>query len=102
MEKRKRLLLTLGFTVLALVLLFALTRTHEPTAHGKPLSYWVEIYSGPVIARPATAPQARAEAEAAIKQIGTNAIPFLLKWMDYELPQWKFKLLMKTAKFPYW
>ena len=102
MRKRRKLLLIFGCAALALVLLFALTREHEPTAHGKPLSYWVQIYSGPAIARPATTPQAMAEADAAIKQIGTNAIPFLIEWMDYEPPRWKLRLLMKTGKLPYW
>src|SRR5215471_10026085 len=103
MRKRRKLLLTLGCAALAVVLLLALTRTGEPTAHGKPLSYWVELYGGPnPPAGRLLTPEAKMEADAAIKQIGTNAIPFLLKWMDYDLPQWKFKLLMKTGKLPNW
>jgi hypothetical protein len=103
MGKRKRLLLAVGCAVLALVLAFTLTRKHEPTANGKPLSYWAEIYRSvnPPAGRLLT-PEAQAEAGAAIKQIGTNAISFLLKGMDYEPPQWKSKLSMKTDNLPSW
>ena len=41
-----------------------------------------------------------AEAGTAIRDIGSNAIPFLLKWMDYETPPWKVTLFVKSRKLP--
>lgn len=103
MGKRKRLLLTLGCAVLAVVLIITLTSEHEPSAHGKPLSYWVEVYAGfPTPKGRSPTPQEQREAEVAIKQIGTNAIPFFLEWMDYKPAQWKFDILAKTRKLPNW
>ena len=93
----------MGCAVLALVLLFALTRKHEPTAHGRPLSYWIEVYAGsPIPTGKPTTVEERREAEAAIKQVGTNAIPFFLKWIDYEPARWKLTLLAITRKLPDW
>ena len=33
-----------------------------------------------------------AEAEMAVRNIGTNGIPFLLQWINYEPPTWRKKL----------
>lgn len=101
MRKRWKLLVALGCAALAVTLLLALPREHEPTAHGKPLSDWVKIYSGPYSSTFAT-PKDMAEGGTAIKQIGTNAIPFLLRWMDYETPPWKATLFVKSRKLPKW
>ena len=49
-------------------------RQLEPTYQGRPLSYWLEANSY----KPGVA---REEAQEALRQIGTNAIPFLLKYM---------------------
>jgi hypothetical protein len=61
---------------------------NEPNYNGHSLSEWLHA------ARPGyhnpTAPPA--EAKAAIRQIGTNAIPTLLKWTSYEPSKLKVKL----------
>ena len=31
------------------------------------------------------------EAEKAIREIGTNALPYLLKWIRYDMPSWKMR-----------
>jgi len=56
----------------------------EPEYGGKKLSEWVD---GTDTNRARTE-----EAAEAIRQIGTNALPYLLKWMFYETPPWKAKL----------
>ncbi len=50
----------------------------EPVCRGKRLSEWLQllVLSGDE--------QETMSAEAAIRQIGTNGIPFLLKWIQYE------------------
>ena len=61
--------------VVGLVAALAL-RPAEPRYGGRALSEWVR--------RPAGDTQGDA-----IRQIGTNAVRFLLEWMQYERPPWK-------------
>jgi hypothetical protein len=43
------------------------------------------------------------EADVAIQEIGADAIPFLLAWMEHgERPRWKEVLLTKAQKLPGW
>ncbi len=90
----------------------------EPSYQGKSLSEWMEIYRmAPVLcesrteparskaeriaafrAREARVAATRAEAELAVRAIGTNALPCLLAWLRYELPWWR-TLLLKAATF---
>lgn len=98
-------MLVLVCAISALVLILVLTSKPEPSAKGHPLSYWVAVDGGPaVITAPNQVPnqQMVEAAEPAIKQIGTNAIPFFLEWMDYERPRWKLNLLTKARKLPNW
>jgi hypothetical protein len=44
---------------------------------------------------PETAPEADA-----IRHIGTNALPWLLKWIRYESPAWKHKLIDISKRLP--
>ena len=55
------------------------SREREPFYNGKPLSRWIHLN--------ATSPRSSHAEQAevvAIRQIGTNALPFLLKWMRYD------------------
>ena len=95
---RKRLwvaLLGVGVAaVVALVAALAL-RPAEPRYGGRALSEWVRGY------RPGSAEGSEwvrgyapgdriyQQCNAAVQQIGTNAVPFLLEWMQYERPAWK-------------
>jgi hypothetical protein len=40
------------------------------------------------------------QAEDGIRHIGTNAIPFLLKWIRYDRPAWKTKLYALVHRTP--
>jgi hypothetical protein len=75
-ERRKWLFLTVGLAALIALLLF-LTREREPSYKGKSLSEWTMLRS-----KPSQDP----EVEEAIIQIGTNGIPYYLKWIEYEQP----------------
>jgi len=44
--------------------------------------------------------KAQAESEAAIKAIGTNGIPFFLKWITEDEPAWRNTLAAATDKLP--
>lgn len=85
MRKRRTILLLIGVpSVLLLGLLVAgAFRSREPEFEGKKLSEWVEMY--PIWGSPGD----RARAEAGVRGIGTNAVPFLLRWLAYEQPPWR-------------
>src|SRR6267142_5703307 len=78
-----RLLLTCGVIALAASLVWP--REHEPEYQGKRLSEWLRWRMG----EPPDRPNIRAKA---IRQIGTNALPFLLQWIRYESPPWREKV----------
>lgn len=80
MSTRRRLIVLAGSIVLLVALVF-FTRSREPRYQGHTLTYWV-------LACYWTAPDkpTRQQAADAIRQIGTNAVPFLLDWIHYEAP----------------
>lgn len=67
----------------------------EPEYNGKKLSEWLEIYG-----RATEGPARKHEAVVAVEGIGTNAIPFLLKWIDYSPPAWRTWPLRVTRRSP--
>ena len=83
MQKRRLIFLVIAGVVLVGVLVVAWNRNREPEYGGKRLSEWVDGY---------VTPGRRAESDAAIRQIGTNALPFLLNLVRYQTPTWKIKL----------
>ena len=83
MWKPRTFLLFLGALVLLGLLIFVLVKPNEPSYAGHTLSYWLNA--------PASAEQPD-EAVRAIQAIGTNAIPTLLRWINYEPTPWKMKL----------
>src|SRR5258708_7156812 len=89
--RKRRVYLILGFVgvVLAGVLVAVFSREREPEDGGERLSEWVEILG---MARPGAATYEKGQCEKAIRQIGTNAILYLLKWIRYETPSWKSKI----------
>jgi HEAT repeat protein len=53
----------------------------EPVYKGKPLQYWLSAYTNRSMSVPAGAP-IRSEADEAVRQIGTNAVPTLLELLQ--------------------
>ncbi len=84
---RMRYILLVALATAAIVALTArLTRPTEPAYEGKRLSAWVLDYQH-------VSPTGDAQpTDRAVRQIGTNAIPFLLRWLQYEPPLWREKL----------
>ncbi len=91
-----RLLLVLGTLVILLFLCGLLYERPIPEPHygGKSLSEWLALYPG--AGRNGGVPT---EAELAVRAVGTNALPFLLTSLRYELPAWR-KGLLKLATRP--
>ena len=76
--KRRILFALLSLAALGLVWLLLPARESEPVYQGKPLRYWLALYtsgSGDVI-------EHAAQADEAIRHIGTNAIPTLLEMLQ--------------------
>jgi hypothetical protein len=70
----------------------------EPQYNGKKLSEWLEIHHAGQLGTLGP-DESRAQAETAITHIGTNALPWLVKWIKCErreLPRWRI-ILFKTA-----
>ena len=89
MRKRRVFLILLG-AVLAGELVAVFRREREPEYGGRKLSEWVMAYSRSSTLNPS---RENHEAAEAIRQIGSNALPYLLNWMRYEAPLWKTKVL---------
>jgi len=87
MRKRRVYLVVIGVAAFAfgLLVVFRTEREREPEYQGRPLSYWISFEI------PVTNPPYLDERVAAIRQMGTNAFPFLLKWLRDEIPAWKRK-----------
>jgi len=90
--RKRRLYLVLMMTVGLSVLLLGLISFPwgEPRCQGRSLSAWIVRY-GYALDQP--------EAEDAIRQIGSNAIPHLLSWMQYRVPDRKKTLMQKADHF---
>jgi hypothetical protein len=67
----------------------------EPEYQGKKLSEWILVYNSGD-ADSAT----RHEAPQAVRQIGTNALPWLLNWIPNREPPWKSNLFYYFRKLP--
>jgi len=67
---------------------FLWTRDRQPQYEGRNLLHWLELYELGAGNREATEQAARA-----VRQIGTNAVPWLVKWMKYERPYWRAEVV---------
>jgi len=81
-------LVGLGIVIGAIVVLSRPER--EPEYGGKKLSEWVREFRTPTRSW---------EADVAIRHLGTNALPYLIKWMSYELAPWKVKVYNGLPNF---
>jgi hypothetical protein len=89
-KKRLILLAVLGIAVVALVAWLSMP-SPEPVYQGKPLSYWLAHPDG-------RSPVTYNEAYEAIRQIGTNAIPILLRRLQVPNPSLKDRVLALAQK----
>jgi hypothetical protein len=100
MRRRKKLLILTGCTFAALVVLIVAKREREPSYEGRPLSAWLAMY-GPRQGRTPPASE-REKAADAIRQIGTNALLWLLAWVAYEPPISRYNLMPICQRLPQW
>jgi len=82
--------------------IFFYAGTREPMHGGHPLGYWVAQYSVHRAGLFVDSAEQRAAAEMAIRLIGTNALPYLVDWIDYDPGPWRRKLGPHVEKLPGW
>jgi len=85
MKKRRLLLILLGFVAVTALAVLIWPRKREPEYDGVPTSVWLEK----------TAP--REDFARAIKCIGTNGLPVLVRSVDFQMPYWRYWLRCKIA-----
>jgi len=86
--KRTFLAILTLLVIAAAIGLFA-TRKWEPEHQGKKLSQWVmEVENPSSVWNGFTSPKSHRAVEG-VRRIGTNALPFLLKWINQDTPPWK-------------
>ena len=82
MSKRVKIMLAITFVALVSAIVWvALSREPDPVSQGKPLSVWLKNESG------------TGESGEAVRQIGTNAIPTLLRLLRVKDSALKIKLM---------
>src|SRR4051812_22032551 len=79
MKRRRKILFfaACGLTAIVAVCFFCL-RQNEPSYNGRTLSEWCAMYGDE-----RNSFEKRENARTAITSIGTNAIPWLLRWVNY-------------------
>jgi hypothetical protein len=89
MRKHRTLFAITLCAVLAITIAVLLATDDEPRYKGRSLSWWLRAYSDSSPAEAASEDFPKlTEIEHAIRAIGTNALPFLLKWIQKEPPSW--------------
>ena len=86
----------LGLLTLA-AFTWLLCRDSEPSFDGHSLSYWAGFYSDESQDRYGS-PELRAAATDALRHIGTNALPHLLKWLDYDPRPWRADQIIRHVR----
>lgn len=95
MFRRRKIPILIACSLLALAGLFNWLTTRddsgdEPMFQGRPLSQWLIFCSDREVRN-------RSKSQAAVRAIGTNAIPALIDWMHYEPFAWQIALDARIA-----
>ena len=94
------LLAVAGCAVATIVAFILWPGAKEPEYKGKKLSEWLEM-DGKLISGEYVPGRGKDIVPLeAVKEIGTNALPWLLRWVRYEEPAWRTKLRVGVSKLP--
>lgn len=98
--RRKRIFIVLAVCVLVGIGVVAFwPGEREPEYNGKKLSEWLVLAH--TLPDSVTAQiDATKEAKEAVRHIGTNALPCVLRWMSYKRPHWKTIVFDGVSKMP--
>lgn len=95
MPRRTLIALLLGclaMLIIVVTVILVLCHQQEPQYDGRTLSEWLAQNGNAHRARSSAGGSDPQEAIEAVRHIGTNALPFLVKWMSYETPAWRRQL----------
>jgi HEAT repeat protein len=104
MTKCRKILLLLPVVLMVLVVALVFGPSFwpsgEPSYGGLTLSEWLEVHSGI-----SSSSKTSAQAEDAIRHIGTEAVPYFIKWIQSEPSEWATRLektrnIVKVFTFP--
>jgi hypothetical protein len=87
MKRRRTFLMLLGSVAAVTLPILLWPREPEPEYNGVPLSTWLDRGGRAY----------NADFAKAIKRIGTNGIPILIRSLDYHIPRWQFWLRCRIA-----
>ncbi len=90
--RRKVVLLALCLAALALAVVLIIP-SRGPRYEGRSLSHWVVVLTGEDGEKEAD------KGTAAVIQAGTNAVPYLLKWIQFEHKPWRDKVADQLQPF---
>ena len=96
MKRRLLLILVAALLVSAVVVISFAAHRKEPKYKGKSLSAWLKAYDR----GPSRFGAAYADAAAAVRSIGTNALPLLLADLQYQTPGWVEKVSDTVQNWP--
>jgi HEAT repeat protein len=91
-KSRRILLITLLIAAVGTVSWLLLRPDPEPTYQGKPLTYWLDIYGAE------SSDEAQLKAAEAMRQIGTNTIPTLLRMLNAKDSRFKLSIMQLAYK----
>jgi hypothetical protein len=93
MKKRRVILVVAGCLVLAAAAALLWPREREPRYNGRTLSEWIlRCEVADVYDKSSEEYKSTEKSVAAVHGIGTNALPCLLKWIQYRTPPWKRRI----------
>jgi hypothetical protein len=92
------IVLIIGCAVFCVAVLAKQSHWGEPKYAGKRLDQWLAPYSR----HPGSIKDVSPETIDAIDHIGTNAIPYLLDWIQYAPSSWRLTLEERLKRAPIW
>ena len=95
---RRRFILALCAVTIAGVAYLLFAPSREPSYQGRRLSEIVRSLGDPIVFSLTILDHDIDHNNNAIKHIGTNAIPYLLKWIQSDPPPWKLSCYQRLAK----
>jgi len=100
-RRRWRIVAVLCALLIGAVVVAWWTREREPRYKGVPLTAWLCTYDSYFGSGNFPTTSQMEDAAEAVRHIGTNALPFLLRWMCDEPAPWRIKWRIALEKLPH-
>lgn len=92
------LLIPLAVALTALLWVLLHPPEHEPIYEGRTLSHWLKTALDCRFSDSDSDRAKATQATNAVHHIGTNALPWLVKWLDCEIPTWRDNLFERLPR----